>query len=75
MPSAGDVASLYANLNSSYLAARGIHPAITGISVDQGRRTVSVSMSADASALFPSILHGITVHATGEAEVRLKSSP
>jgi uncharacterized membrane protein len=75
MPSAAGVASSYAGLNSDYLAARGIYPRITGIAVDQGRRTVSVSMAADASALFPSVLHGITVRASGEAEVRLKSKP
>jgi Flp pilus assembly protein TadG len=75
MPSAAGVASAYASLNSGYLAARGITPQITGITVDQGRRTVSVSMAADASALFPSVLHGITVRANGEAEVRLENSP
>jgi uncharacterized membrane protein len=74
-PSAAGTAGVYADLNCGYLAARGIYPRITGITVDQGRRTVSVSMAADASALFPSVLHGITVHAVGEAEVRLKSSP
>src|ERR1051326_5605611 len=46
MPSAYTVASGYAGLNSSYLTARGITPQITGIWVDQGSRTVSVSMSA-----------------------------
>ena len=75
MPSAYAVASGYAGLNSSYLTARGINTQITGIRVDQGSRTVSVSMSADASALFPSVFHGIIVRAEGMAEVRLKNTP
>jgi len=75
MPSAFSVAGSYAAMNSSYLAARGVFPQVTGIVVDQGRRAVLVSMAADASPLFPSVLGGIVVHAEGEAEVRLRRSP
>lgn len=75
MASAGPVASSYAAMNSGYLAARSIYPQVTGIAVDQGRRTVMVSMAADASSLFPSVLGGIVVSAEGEAEVRLRRSP
>jgi Flp pilus assembly protein TadG len=75
MPSAGSVASSYVVMNSGYLAARGIHPQVTGIAVDQGRRTVTVSMAADASSLFPSVMGGIVVRAEGESEVRLRGSP
>ncbi len=69
--SAFSTASAYANMNVDYLAAHGIYPAITGILVDQGRHTVRVSMSADASSLFPQYFHNIVVTAQGEAEVRL----
>lgn len=75
MPSAASVAGGYATMNSSYLAARGINPQVTGIVVDQAQRTVTVSMAADASSLFPSVLGGIVVRAEGEAEVRLRGSP
>jgi Flp pilus assembly protein TadG len=75
MGSASPAASAYAGMNSGYLAARGIHASVTGISVDQNRRTVAVSMAADASSLFPSVLGGIVVRAEGEAEVRLRRSP
>jgi len=74
-PSAFSVAGSYAAMNSSYLAARGVFPQVTGIVVDQARRAVLVSMAADASPLFPSVLGGIVVHAEGEAEVRLRRSP
>jgi Flp pilus assembly protein TadG len=75
LASAYSVASSYAVMNSSYLAARGIYPQVTGIVVDQGQRAVAVSLRADASALFPSVLGGIVVRAEGEAEVRLRGSP
>lgn len=75
MGSAYSMAGSYAAMNSSYLAARGIHPQVTGIVVDQGRRTVAVSMAADASSLFPAVLGGVVVRAEGEAEVRLRGSP
>jgi hypothetical protein len=75
LPSPYGVAGSYAAMNSSYLAARGIYPQVTGIVVDQGRRTVAVRLAADASALFPSVLGGIVVRAEGEAEVRLRRSP
>ncbi|MCC7359928.1 MAG: hypothetical protein IT317_10650 [Anaerolineales bacterium] len=75
MPSSASVAGAYANMNSSYLAVRGIYPQVTGIVVDQAQRTVLVSMAADASLLFPSVLGGIVVRAEGEAEVRLRGSP
>jgi Flp pilus assembly protein TadG len=75
MASAGPVASSYAAMNSGYLATRRIYPQVTGITVDQGRRTVQVSMAADASSLFPSVLGGIVVRAEGEGEVRLRAAP
>ncbi len=75
MSSAFSVAGSYAGMNSNYLAARGVYPQVTGIVVDQGRRTVSVSMAADASSLFPSELGSVVVRAEGEAEVRLRRSP
>ncbi len=75
MGSAYSTAGSYAAMNSGYLTARGIYPQVTGIVVDQGRRTVTVSMAADASSQFPSVLNGVVVRAEGEAEVRLRGSP
>jgi hypothetical protein len=75
MPSAGPVGGSYAAMNSGYLAARGIYPQVTGIAVDQGRRTVRVGMAADASSLFPAVLGRVVVRAEGEAEVGMRRAP
>ncbi len=45
----------YANMNNDYLGELGIHPHVTGIRIDDARNTVCVAVSADISALFPSI--------------------
>jgi Flp pilus assembly protein TadG len=74
-PSASSMAVTYAGMNTSPLAARGVATHVTGIAVDQARRTVTVSLAADASALFPAVLSGIVVRAQGQAEVRLRRSP
>ncbi|HLB47055.1 MAG TPA: hypothetical protein VJL59_08505 [Anaerolineales bacterium] len=46
---------------------------MTAIRVDQAAKKVYVSLSADASSLFPSILRGVVVNGEGEAEARLGS--
>ncbi len=56
------------NLNSSWLSERGIHPYVTGITV-QGN-TVRVSVGANLELLFPSVVPDISVEETGKAEVR-----
>jgi hypothetical protein len=72
-PSAYGVAQAYAAYNSDYLTGRRIYPRVTAIRVDQMTKKVYVSLRADASSLFPSILRGVTVNGEGEAEARLGS--
>ena len=73
LPSAYGVAQQYAAYNSDYLTGRKIYPRVTAIRVDQVTKKVYVSLRADASSLFPSILRGVTVNGEGEAEARLQS--
>ena len=73
LPSAYGVAQAYAAYNSDYLTGRRIYPRVTAIRVDQATKKVYVSLRADASSLFPSILRGVTVNGEGEAEARLGS--
>lgn len=56
------------NLNSSWLSERGIHPSVSGITVNGN--TVRVSVSAGLDRLFPSVVPDIAVTETGKAEVR-----
>ena len=60
----------YASWNNSTLAANGIRAVVTGIAVDEGQDTVRVSVSANLSRLFPSIVPDVTVVETGVANVR-----
>ncbi len=69
LPSAFGVAGQYAALNSGYLAGRRIYPQVTGITVDQGRRTVFVQLAASADELVP-LLGSLTLRGQGEAQVR-----
>ena len=73
LPSAYGVAQAYAAYNSDYLTGRRIYPRVTAIRVDQAAKKVYVSLRADASSLFPSILRGVVVNGEGEAEARLGS--
>jgi uncharacterized membrane protein len=66
------VASAYANRNMGYLGERGIHARVTGISVDQGAKTVRVSLAADVSNLFPRFLPQVDIQGQGEAQAKLQ---
>lgn len=70
LPSAYTLAQQYAGFNSDYLVDKDIYPAVTAIRVDQNAKTVYVSLEADASNLFPSLLRGIRVRGEGTAQVR-----
>ena len=63
-------AQTFASRNNSVLSARGINAYVTNISVDSGADTVLVTVSADLSLLFPSIVPKIVVHETGMAQVK-----
>lgn len=60
----------YASRNNSALGAKGIHAYVTSINVDAGADTVQVSVSADLTRLFPSIVPSVVVRETGIAQVR-----
>lgn len=64
------VAQSYANMNNDYLGGLGIHPRVTGIRINDAKDTVYVAVSADISALFPSIVPKVLVQETGTAQVR-----
>ena len=60
----------YADMNNDYLAQLNIRPVVTGIRVSDANDTVYVAVSADLSALFPSIVPELLVTETGTAQVR-----
>jgi hypothetical protein len=75
LPSAYGVAQVYAYAayNSDYLTGRRIYPRVTAMRLDQATKKAYVSLRADASSPFPSVLRGVVVNGEGEAEARLGS--
>ena len=65
LPLACGRAQAYAAYNSDYLTGRRIYPRVTAIRVDQVTKKVYVSLRADASSLFPSLLREIVVKGKG----------
>lgn len=63
-------AQSYVNLNTVGLSARGVHTLVTGIQLSGGDNTVSVSVSADLTILFPSVVPKVFVTQTGVAKLR-----
>jgi uncharacterized membrane protein len=57
LPDVYDYAQDYATRNSSYLVSRSIPVAVTGVSINEVSQTVSVRVTANLSALLPSILY------------------
>lgn len=57
LPDVYDYAQQYATLNSSYLANRSIPVTVTGVYIDEITQTVSVSVTANLSALLPAVLN------------------
>ena len=64
------VAQKYANMNNDYLGKLNIHPKVTRIRISDANNTVYVAVSADLSALFPSIVPDLLVTETGTAQVK-----
>ncbi len=60
LPSACTRAQEYAAYNSDYLTHHKIYPRVTAIRVGQVANKVYVSLQADASSLFPSMLSGFS---------------
>ena len=61
---------LYANMNNDYLGTQDIWPRVRSIRVNAGNNTVYVSVEADLSVMFPSIVPQLIVEEGGEAQVR-----
>jgi Flp pilus assembly protein TadG len=64
------VAQRYANMNNDYLARQDIWPRVRSIRVNAANNTVYVSVEADLSVMFPSIVPLLIVDEGGEAQVR-----
>jgi hypothetical protein len=57
-------------MNNGYLAQYGINAIVTGISVDPGKETVLVQVSANLQRLFPSIVPEVIISERGFAEIQ-----
>ena len=73
-PSAWGIANNYASLNTVSLGGKAMRPYVSGITVDQGSRTVRVTVSATVENLVP-WSQTVTLTATGEAQVRGRTAP
>jgi uncharacterized membrane protein len=58
-------AQSYISQNAAGLSAKGVHAYVTEIEVSGGENMVRVSVSADLSILFPSIVPDVAVTETG----------
>jgi hypothetical protein len=63
-------AQAFAGMNNAYLARYGIDAVVTGITVDAGKHTVLVQVSANLDRLFPSVVPEVVVSESGFAEIR-----
>jgi hypothetical protein len=63
-------AQSYVSQNTVGLSAKGVHAYVTGIEVSGGENMVRVSVSADLSVLFPSIVPKVVVTQIGNAKLR-----
>jgi len=75
LPDVFNYAQYYANSNSSYLSNRSIGVTVTGVFINEVSQTVSVSVTADLSALLPSVLkyqeqYTVTGYARGRLDGR-----
>ena len=63
-------AQLYVSQNTSGLSTRGVHAFVTGIQVNGSDNLVRVSVSANLSILFPSVVPKVVVTEVGVAKLR-----
>jgi Flp pilus assembly protein TadG len=63
-------AQAFASINNGYLAQYGVNAVVTGITVDTGKSTVLVQVSANLDRLFPSVVPEVVVSESGFAEIR-----
>jgi Flp pilus assembly protein TadG len=60
----------FASMNNGYLAQYGINAMVTQISVDAGKETVLVQVSANLQRMFPSVVPEVFVSESGFAEIQ-----
>jgi uncharacterized membrane protein len=65
-----ETAQSYVSSNTASLIAKGVHAFVTGIQVSGRDNTVRVSVSANLSILFPSVVPKVLVTQTGMAKLR-----
>ena len=63
-------AQVFVGLNTSGLSARGVRAYVTGIHTAPGENRVEVTVSADLSILFPSVVPRVLVSRIGVAKLR-----
>ncbi len=63
-------AQAFASMNNGYLVQYGVNAVVTEITVDSGKDTVSVQVSANIERLFPSVVPNVLVTETGQAQIR-----
>ena len=61
----------YVSQNSAGLSAKGVHAFVTEIEVSSGENMVRVSVSADLSILFPSVVQDVIISQVGMAKLRV----
>lgn len=63
-------AQSYVNQNTAGLSAKGVHAYVTGIQVNGSENMVRVTVSANLSILFPSVVPSVVVSEVGIAKLR-----
>lgn len=63
-------AQSYVSENTVSLSAKGVHAFVTGIEVSGGENMIRVSVSADLSILFSSVVPRVLISETGTAKIR-----
>lgn len=63
-------AQTYVSQNTAGLSAKGVHAYVTGIQVSGSDNMVRVTVSANLSILFPSVVPNIIVNEVGIAKLR-----
>jgi Flp pilus assembly protein TadG len=63
-------AQAYVSSNTAGLSEKGVHAFVTGIQIGAGENLVRVSVSADLSILFPSVVPRVLVTQIGVAKLR-----
>ena len=63
-------AQTYVSENTTGLSAKGVNAFVTGIQINAGENMATVTVSANLSILFPSVVPDVIVSRTGVAKLR-----